>query len=216
MFFLSGVGALVFENVWFNQTGLIVGNSVWSAALVVGAFMAGLAAGNGAAVVLARHQGNLVRVYGMLEILAALSGAILVLAFPYLSTMFRPLLSTFLDETATLNLIRSGIAFCLMAVPAAALGTTLALLSKPLEKVTGNYGLALGLLYGVNTLGAVAGTLLAALVLVPGLGLRNSGMFAAVCNLSAALIALWIAPGIPCSMGPGPREEACWRYSHRT
>src|SRR5258706_8729727 len=43
MFFLSGAGALVFENVWFSQTGLIVGNSVWAAALVAGAFMAGLA-----------------------------------------------------------------------------------------------------------------------------------------------------------------------------
>src|SRR5258706_15471876 len=41
MFFLSGAGALVFENVWFSQTGLIVGNSVWAAALVAGAFMAG-------------------------------------------------------------------------------------------------------------------------------------------------------------------------------
>ena len=49
MFFLSGMGALVFENIWFNQTGLIVGNSVWSAALVIGAFMAGLAVGKGLA-----------------------------------------------------------------------------------------------------------------------------------------------------------------------
>ena len=33
MFFLSGLGALVFQTVWFSQTGLVVGNTVWSAAL---------------------------------------------------------------------------------------------------------------------------------------------------------------------------------------
>src|ERR1700704_2778496 len=82
MFFLSGAGALVFENVWFSQAGLILGNSVWSAALVAGAFMAGLALGNAAAIQLARRRRNLVRGYAVLEALAALSGALLVAGFP--------------------------------------------------------------------------------------------------------------------------------------
>jgi spermidine synthase len=193
MMFLSGMGALVFEVVWFNQLGLIVGNSVWSAALVVGAFMAGLALGNGLAVWLARRWRNLVRGYGALEILAALCGAAVVLTFPYLPALFRPLLAPFLDQAAALNAIRVAIAFALMVLPATALGTSLPLLSKPLEQASGSYGFALGRLYGVNTLGALAGTLLAEFALVPALGLRGSGMFAAVCNLSAALIALNVA-----------------------
>lgn len=193
MFFLSGMGALVFENVWFSQTGLIVGNSVWSAALVIGAFMAGLALGNGLAVTLARRWGNLVRGYAMVELVAALSGALLVLAFPWLPAVFRPLLAAFLDEASVLNPMRTAIAFGLMVIPATALGTTLPLLSRPLESATGSYGVALGLLYGVNTLGAVAGTLVAELVLIPGLGLRGSGLIAAGCNLAAAFIALRVA-----------------------
>ncbi|HUP90674.1 MAG TPA: fused MFS/spermidine synthase [Solimonas sp.] len=193
MFFLSGMGALVFENVWFSQTGLIVGNTVWSAALTVGAFMAGLALGNALAANLAWRWRNLVRSYGLLELVAASSGVALVLAFPFLPMLFGPLLAPFLDHTAVLNLVRSGIAFVLMVIPAAALGTTLPLLSKPLEAATGSYGLALGRLYGINTLGAVAGTLLAELVLIPAIGLRSSGLFAATCNLGEALIALRIA-----------------------
>src|ERR1700704_5042325 len=96
MFFLSGAGALVFENVWFNQAGLIVGNSVWSAALVVGAFMAGLGLGKAAAIPLARRWSNLVRGYGWLEAAAALSGALLVAGFPSLPGALRPLLAPFL------------------------------------------------------------------------------------------------------------------------
>ena len=193
MYFLSGMGALVFENVWFNQIGLIVGNSVWSAALVVAAFMAGLALGNAAAVALARRWSNLVRGYGWLEALAGISGAVVVLVFPFLPILFRPVLAPFLDHTLALNFARLGIAFALMVIPAIALGTTLPLLAKPLEAATGNYGFALGRLYGVNTLGAVAGTLLAEIVLVPAVGIRSSGLFAAACNLAAAFIALRIA-----------------------
>jgi spermidine synthase len=193
MFFLSGAGALVFENVWFSQTGLIVGNSVWSAALVVGAFMAGLALGNAAAVPLSRRWRNLLRGYALLEAVAALSGAALVAGFAFLPALFRPLLAPFLDDAAVLDGLRLAIAFVLMAIPATALGATLPLLAKPLETLTGNYGVALGRLYGINTLGALAGTLLAELLLVPSLGLRGSGFFAAACNLSAALIAWRIA-----------------------
>lgn len=190
VFFLSGMGALVFENVWFGLAGLVVGNSVWSAALTVGAFMAGLALGNGLAVLLARRWANLVRGYGLLEGVAAVSGAAIVLVFPLLPAGLRPLLAPLLDDPALLNAARAAIAFCLMAVPATALGATLPLLSKPLEAVTGSYGWALGRLYGVNTLGAVAGTLAAELALVPWLGLRGAGLFAAACNLGAALLAL--------------------------
>src|SRR5688572_5841974 len=193
MMFLSGMGALIFEVVWFNQIGLIVGNSVWSAALVVGAFMGGLALGNGLAVRLARRWRNLIAGYGALEAVAALSGVAVVLTFPFLPVLFRPVLAPFLDQAAVLNAARLAIAFGLMVIPATALGATLPLLARPLERLTGSYGYALGRLYGVNTLGAVAGTLLAELVLVPALGLRASGFAAAACNLSAALIAWRIA-----------------------
>jgi spermidine synthase len=189
MFFLSGAGALVFENVWFGQAGLVVGNSVWSAALVVAAFMAGLALGNAAAVLLARRWRNLVRGYALVETLAAVSGALLVAGLPYLPSLFRPLLAPLLDHPGALNAARLAVAFVLMVIPATALGATLPLLARPLEALTGSYGVALGRLYGINTLGAVAGTLLAELVLLPSLGLRASGFAAAACNLAAAGIA---------------------------
>jgi spermidine synthase len=195
MFFLSGAGALAFETVWFAQAGLVVGNAVWSAALTVGAFMAGLALGNALAIRLVPRLKNPVLGYAGVEVTAAVSGALLVFAFPFLPSFFAPLLSPLLGEPVPLNAARAAIAFVLMAVPATALGATLPLLAKPLEAATGSYGLALGRLYGVNTLGAVAGVLGAELVLVPQLGLRGSGFAAAACNLGAAAIAWSIARG---------------------
>ncbi len=204
MFFLSGMGALVFETVWFNQLGLVVGNSVWSVSLVVAAFMAGLALGNASAPWLARRWRNLVRGYAAVEVLAALSGLAVVLAFPVLPLLFGPLLAPFVDQAAALNVLRLGTAFCLMVLPAAALGATLPLLSRPLEAASGSYGFALGRLYGINTLGAVAGTLAAEMVLIPALGLQASGLAAAACNLGAAGIALAIAGDPAFHQGKAP------------
>src|SRR6476661_8600909 len=189
MFFLSGAGALALETVWFSQAGLVVGNSVWSASLVTAAFMAGLGLGNAAAMALACLWKRPLRTYAVVETLAAASGALLVAAFPYLPALFRPLFTPIADDIAALNAARLAIAFGLMLIPATALGATLPLLAKPLEALTGSYGFALGRLYGINTLGAVAGALAAELLLIPSLGLRGSGFAGAACNLAAALIA---------------------------
>src|SRR5262245_31522515 len=189
MFFLSGAGALALATVWFSQAGLVVGNSVWSAALVVAAFMAGIALGNAAAVALTPRLRHLLRAYAFVEAVAAGSGALLAVGFPYLPGVFHPVLAPLVEHPAALNAARLGIAFVLMAIPATALGATLPLLARPLEALTGSYGFALGRLYGINTLGAVAGTLAAELVLIPALGLAASGFAAAACNLTAACIA---------------------------
>ena len=202
MFFLSGAGALAFETVWFAQAGLVVGNAVWSAALTLGAFMAGLALGNALALRFAPRLGNPVLGYAGVEVAAGVSGALLVVAFPHLPAFFAPVLAPLLGDAFFLNAARAGVAFPLLAVPATALGATLPLLAKPLEAATGSYGVALGGLYGVNTLGAVAGVLLAELVLVPALGLTGSGFAAAACNLGAAAIAWRIAGGFA---QPAPR-----------
>jgi spermidine synthase len=206
MFFLSGMGALVFETVWFSQLGLVVGNAVWSAALVTGAFMAGLALGNAGAIRIARRWGDALRCYGMAEVAAALSGAALVLLLPLLPGAFAPLFARLVDGP-WLQPARLGIAFGLLLIPAAALGATLPLLARPLEAAAGGYGAALGRLYGVNTLGAVAGTLGAALLLVPALGLKASGLVAAGCNLCAALIAFRVAPAFP-AVAPGSADAS--------
>ncbi|MGH8686503.1 MAG: fused MFS/spermidine synthase, partial [Burkholderiales bacterium] len=187
-FFLSGAGALAFETIWFSQAGLVVGNSVWSAALVVGTFMAGLALGNAIAMRLSPRLASPLRAYAIAEAIAAASGLALVAAFPLLPGIVAPALAPLLDHGLALDAARLAVAFALLALPATALGVTLPLVVKPLEGLTGSYGDALGRLYAANTFGAVAGTLLAELALIPRLGLLGGGAAAAVCNLAAAVI----------------------------
>ncbi|NIR25240.1 MAG: hypothetical protein GWN78_18985, partial [Gammaproteobacteria bacterium] len=84
-------------------------------------------------------------------------------------------------------------AFVLLLVPATAMGATLPVLVRALSREDPNFGSVLGVLYGWNTLGAVAGVLAGEMLFVRWLGLTGSGLVAAALNLLAAGLALRLA-----------------------
>ena len=85
IFFVSGAAARVFETLWFHQIGLVLGSSVWSTALVLTGFMAGLGIGNGLAARLGGRTRRPARAYALLELLVGATGLLVVLAAPRLS-----------------------------------------------------------------------------------------------------------------------------------
>lgn len=190
IFFCSGASALTFETLWFRQAGLVLGNSVWAGSMVLAAFMAGLACGNW----FAGRQGDLVqrpiRAYGWLEVLIATSGLSIVLLFPHFNTLLLPVLKAASSEGWLLNLTRLGIGFSVLLLPTAAMGATLPMMVKGLGAEDASFGERLGRLYACNTLGAVAGTMFAELVLIEALGIRGTGIAAAGCSLLAGLVAM--------------------------
>lgn len=66
-FFFSGAVGLIFEIVWTRLLGLLMGNSVFSIATVLSAFMGGLALGSYLGGRLSRRVKNPILVYGLLE-----------------------------------------------------------------------------------------------------------------------------------------------------
>jgi len=200
VFFLSGCSALIFETIWFRLAGQMLGNSIWASSVVLAGFMGGLALGNALA---AKHGHRLthpIRYYAWLEIIVALAGISLVLAMPHLNNALTPLFQSFLDRPWVLNPLRLTIAFTLLLVPTTAMGVTLPILIRGLCAHEPSFGRALGMLYGFNTLGAVAGALAGEFVLIETLGLRGAGWIAAGANVFAAVIALRLqcsAPALP-------------------
>jgi spermidine synthase len=213
VFFLSGAAALLFETLWFRQTGLMLGNSVWASSLVTASFMAGLALGNFFA---GRRGGALrrpVRAYALLEVVIAVTGLGLVLLLPRLTPFLAPALRAASNQPVLLNLLRLALAFVLMLIPATAMGATLPLLVRALSARQADFGRAMGSLYGWNTIGAVAGALGGEMVLVQALGMRGTALAAAGLNLLAALGAAFVVRGTvdpvsepaPRPAGPGTR-----------
>ncbi|MBZ5560078.1 MAG: spermidine synthase [Acidobacteriia bacterium] len=195
-FFVSGAAGLIFEVVWFHRAGLVFGNSVWAASLVLSSFMAGLALGNGSIAWIGARLRRPLRAYAALETVVAMTGIAITTLLPALSTLLVPLTRLAGDPGNTVwlvNLIRFVAAFAVLVVPAAAMGATLPVLTGALTRADARFGYVLGRLYGWNTLGAVAGVVFAEVVLVDRLGVTGTAWTAGLLNLSAAAAALWLS-----------------------
>src|SRR5438067_5646837 len=87
VFFLSGATGLVYELIWVRLTGLVFGNTSQAIAVVLGAFMAGLAIGSWK---LGRYVDRVSRplnLYGKLEIGIGITAALVPLVFQSLHTI---------------------------------------------------------------------------------------------------------------------------------
>jgi predicted membrane-bound spermidine synthase len=189
MFFVSGAAGLMFEMAWFYRAGLALGSSVWAAAITASSFMGGLALGS-ALIGRARILRPL-RVYALAEITLAAAGVMVVYALASSAPMAL-LARVPLGTVWAANAVRLGIAFLLLLVPASAMGMTLPLLVGELSRRQQAFAAALGRLYGWNTLGAVAGALLAEAVFIRHVGVTGTAWVAALFNIAAALAAVWL------------------------
>jgi spermidine synthase len=215
IFFLSGAAALIFETLWFRQAGLAFGNSVWASSLVLTAFMAGLALGNGLA---ARHGARVrrpVRLYALIEVAIAAAGVALVWLLPVLGEWMAPVLRRLSERPWMLNALRLGLAFVLLLVPCAAMGATLPLLVRALRPGFPRFGEALGRLYGWNTLGAVAGALAGEAWLISLLGVRGTATAAGALGLVCAGLSLLVSRRTETVASEAPAPEAPSRAPRR-
>ena len=191
--FLSGIGALIFETLWLRLSGLAFGNSVWAAALILSSFMAGLALGNALAASSRIRRWRPLHLYAVLEVLVALFGCTIVFALPVLGELMRPVWQTLWNYQPTLLGLRFIASFLVLLVPTTAMGLTLPVLIEDPVLRRANFGRAIGLLYGSNTLGAVAGAALGEGYLIAAFGLHGTGLAAGLVVCLAAAIALLIA-----------------------
>jgi spermidine synthase len=170
--------------------------------------MGGLAIGSLIAANAGDRTRRPVRVYAALEATVAVSGIALVYALHSLTPALVPVLRLFANSAPTLDALRLSTAFVLLLLPATAMGATLPVLVRALSVAEPDYGRAVGLLYGANTLGAVAGSLLCEPVLVARLGVRGAAGTAALCDGLLALAALAIASRWRVALGVEHRSGA--------
>lgn len=184
--FLSGAAAVAFQTLWFRQTGLIVGNTVWASSIVLASFMAGLALGNAVSSALGDRLRRPLLVFALAECAVGSAGVAIVVSVFWLPAWFAPWLRPFVDGGVELGALRLSVAFLLLLIPSTAMGLTLPLLVRVLVEERSDYGVALGRLYGWNTLGAMCGAIAGDAFLIGRLGVAGAALVAASCNLLAA------------------------------
>ena len=160
--FFSGTGALIFETLWLRLTGLAFGNSVWSAALILSSFMAGLALGNAIAASSRIRRWRPLHFYAVLECLVAFLGCTIVFALPVVGDLMRPVWQMLWNYQPTLLGLRFLVSFLILLLPTTAMGLTLPVIIEDPNLRATDFGRAVGFLYGANTLGAMLGAILGA------------------------------------------------------
>jgi len=211
----SGAAGLVWQMLWTAQFAVALGHEIAGVLSVLAAFFGGLALGAlafGRRIAQTRRPG---RWYAALEAVVAVWAIFITLALPGL-----------IDELARLIGPQPspwrhwGIAFVvpllLLAPATMAMGATLPAIDRLLRAVAAP---RLGLLYGANTLGAMAGVLLAVFVCIPALGHRNTAWLFAGVNALCALLAWWLWPGCATDASaaePAPGTAASRRAAQAT
>jgi spermidine synthase len=199
-FFLSGFAGLLYETVWLRQFAAVFGTSEAALGAILGSYMGGLALG---AWLAARWEHRIKRpvlAYGLLE-LGVAGGALLVPFGLHAADAIRiaicggqpelPAASGWLEVG-----LDTALAFLLILLPTACMGATLPLLARhaAASDAGGRRSGAsdVGLLYGLNTLGAVLGTLTTAFFILPAVGLQATVFVGAAVNLLVFGVAFWL------------------------
>src|SRR5881397_857144 len=195
IFFLSGATGLVYEVIWVRLTGLIFGNTSQAISTVLGAFMAGLALGSWKLGRRADRANDPLRMYGLLEIGIGLSASLVPLIFRALDTFYWAVAPSVSSVPGGAIFVRFTTSFAVLLTPTFLMGGTLPVLTRFFTKTLDEVENKVGVLYALNTFGAAAGTMAAALVLIPGIGNTRTTLIIAATNVAIGLFAVWISGG---------------------
>ena len=203
---LSGLGGLVFEVVFLRQMVWLFGSSAAASALVLAAFMAGLALGAAWIGRLADRLARPLRLYGLLELGAAASGVALVVFLGHGRQLF---LAPFraIESPALQRPAEFVFAFTLLLIPTFFMGGTLPALGRFVIRDLERFTSTLGVLYGLNTLGAAMGAFTAGFYAFEYLGVSRSGYAAATLLAGVGLTALVLDTAMARRAGSARSDE---------
>lgn len=193
MFFLSGLASLICEVVWFKQFQHLIGGTTFAISVVVASFFAGLSGGAWLAGRWADRRRRLLLVYGLLELaLCGLSAAVTTGLADW-QLWVGPLLPWLGGGPQLARPVMAGVSLLILLPPTLLMGATLPVLARHMVRERSRVAERLGLLYGLNTLGAAAGTLLAGFVLIEKMGVREAAYVAAMLYGAIGGLAIFLA-----------------------
>jgi spermidine synthase len=195
LFLFSGATSLVYEVIWLRQLILIFGSTQFATSTVLSTFMGGLALGAFAAGRwLGRSLASPLRIYGVLEIGIGLYALVVPFLFAGLTPLYRAAWQAGASESfLVLSLAKfAGIAAVLLP-PTVLMGASLPVLARQVADDPDRIGGKVGLLYAINTFGAVLGVFIAGFVAIPGIGVQRTLWITAAANGLLGLCAILLA-----------------------
>jgi len=218
LFVLSGAAGLVYELVWTRQLILLFGGTTYAITTVLVAFMGGLGLGSYLAGRLSQRLHQPGALYGLLEIGIGLYAFAVPLLLQAAEPLYRAMYPAVEGRLWPLTAARFVVGTIVLVLPTTLMGATLPILVRFVTLLGGGFGRSVGVMYGVNTLGAVLGVLATGFYLVPTLGVTLTTRTAAGINFLIGLTAiagLRLSRAAPSPAMRSPRAAPGGRASRR-
>jgi MFS family permease len=220
LFFVSGVSALIYQVAWQRILALHSGVGIYSVALIVAAFLAGLGLGSYAGGVLSGRVGSrrALFIFAWLELGI---GAFALLSCSLYYDLLYVRLAALYASPWSAGLLH----FLALLVPTTVMGMSLPFLVRASVADPATASKTIGFLYGINVAGAGLGALLAPWVLMRLFGVTGAVLFGAAGNLLAGVGVLALGasgrrvrtldapsppPADPVGEPPGSRPFSLW------
>src|SRR5215469_3586591 len=204
----SGCSALIYEIVWYQLLQLVIGSTTVSLGVLLVTFMGGLCIGSLMLPrYLAKRPMHPLRAYARIEVGIALFGILQLLMIPLVDSIYAAVsVHGFLSI-----LLRAVICAICLLPPTILMGASLPAIARWIEATPRGVSW-MGLLYGGNTAGAVAGCILAGFFLLRISDMTSTTIVAAAINVAVALFSFGLAKSTPdrAVAAPGEPKRAFW------
>lgn len=189
-FFLSGAAGLVYQVVWTRKLVLLFGTTAYAVSTVLSVFFLGLGIGSFWGGRLADRSPHPLRLYGIFEILIGAWAVLFIVGIDRGEFVVASALQAFAGTRTGGIALRALLATGFLIVPVTLMGATLPLLSKLAGRSNATRGLRIGLLYVINTVGAVSGCVFAGIYGIELYGYTRTTFIAAAANIAIGILAL--------------------------
>lgn len=189
LLFFSGACALTYQVAWFRELRLIFGASTAASAAVLAVFMGGLGIGGLFLGRRADKAENPLRMYAHLEIAVAILAALTPILVRVAETAYLSVGGSGALGAAPAAGVRLLLSVLVLGPSTLLMGGTLPAAARAVERESDIGRQRVAALYGVNTFGAVAGSLAANFLLLEVFGTQMTQWVAALVNLLVGVIA---------------------------
>ena len=203
LYFVSGASALAYEVAWNRMLASTLGAAGHTMAVVLAAFMAGLALGSRLFGGYADNSRTPLKLYAWLEIGIACWAVCVPTLIMFVQMAQRLLYPHLVSYPLLLVGSRLCMAFLVLLIPATFMGGTYPALGRASEGA-GSLGRRAAILYAANTVGAMSGAAWAGFDGIARLGLRGTADVAVIGSLIIGIIALVMSRQPHAQVEPSP------------
>jgi len=195
---ISGAISMAYEVAWTRALTLVIGSSTYAFTAMLVTFLAGIAGGSALYAWLWGTRPASPTVFGALQAAIGISFMAILLVYERMPEFFLAALRW----SGSAVFVQIAVSASSLFLPALLIGATFPCAAAVATRGVARVGKDVGETYAVNTLGAIAGIVLAGFILIPAIGVQASVKLGIALNLLLAAT-LFAAP---------PRSTVAWPW----